>query len=274
MVLRKRRHPHHYGYRTDHPMTLRKLALALALSAAASSPAFAATTDWTGFYVGATAGHADGSSDVTTTTVYSPSGYFSSTSVPPIAVAGEGQVDPSGFAGSLNAGYNWQSGPVVFGLEGDWSGLNADDSRNDGAVYPCCAPTAFNVYEATSADHLMTLRGRLGYATDRSLFYVTAGWAQVEIEINDEFTDDYDDARESYSASDTTDDWIYGVGYELQFDNNWSFKAEYLHASFDTVGGTSNNLTTGVDDTWPTSVFTHSSDLDLSVIRVGVNYRF
>ena len=32
------------------------------------------------------------------------------------------------------------------------------------------------------------------------------------------------------------------------------------------------DLTTGVDDTWPSSVFTHTSDLDLSVFRIGVNF--
>ncbi|MFT3806833.1 outer membrane protein [Arenimonas sp.] len=255
-------------------MTLRKLVLALALSAAASAPALADTTDWSGFYVGVTAGHADGSSDVTTSPAYSNSGYFSSTSTPAITAAGNGQVDPSGFAGGLTFGYNWQWDSVVLGLEADWTALNADDSRSDSAAYPCCAPTTFTVYEKTSADDLKTLRARIGYAHNRSLFYFTAGWAQVDIEIDDAFTDTYDDARESYSASHTQDDWIYGVGYEHDFGNNWSLKAEYLRADFDTVGGTSNNLTTDVDDTWPSSVFTHTSDLDLSVFRVGVNYRF
>ena len=143
-------------------MTLRKLVLALALSAAASAPALADTTDWTGFYVGATAGHADGSADVTTSAEYSASGYFSNTSTPAIATAGAGQVDPNGFAGGLSFGYNWQWDSVVFGLEADWSDLNAEDSRSDGAVYPCCAPTAFTVYETTSADDLKTLRARIG----------------------------------------------------------------------------------------------------------------
>lgn len=255
-------------------MTLRKLVLALALSAAASAPALADTTDWSGFYVGATAGHANGSADVTTSPAYSGSGYFSSSSTPAITSAGQGQVDPSGFAGGLNFGYNWQWDSIVFGLEADWSALNADDDRSATDVYPCCSPSTFTVYEKTSADDLKTLRARIGYANDRSLFYFTAGWAQVDIEIDDAFTDDYDDAREFYSASHTQDDWIYGVGYEHDFGNNWSMKAEYLRANFDTVGGTSNNLTTDVNDTWPSSVLTHTSDLDLSVLRVGVNYRF
>jgi len=267
--------PHPHGNRIDHFMMLRKLAFALALSTAASTPAFAATTDWSGFYVGATAGHADGSADVTTTTVFSPTGYFATSSVPAITAAGDGQLDPSGFAGGVDIGYNWQWNSFVFGLEADWNGMNAEDSRIDGATYPCCAPTAFGVREKTTADNLETLRARIGYATNRSLFYVTAGRAQVDIDIDDEFVDNFDDARESFSSSDSQDDWVYGVGFEHDFfANNWSFKAEYLRANFDTVGGTSNNLTTGANDTWPSSVFTHTSDLDLSVFRIGVNYRF
>jgi outer membrane immunogenic protein len=258
-------------------MTLRKLSLALALSAAASAPAYADTTDWTGFYVGATAGNAQGSADVTTTAAYSPTGYFATSSTPAINAAGVGQVDPSGFAGGVDIGYNWQWDSIVFGIEGDWNGLNAEDSRTVVTPYPCCAPTAFGVYEKTSADNLITLRARLGFASNRSLFYVTAGRAQVDISIDDGFADNYADALETFSSSHTQDNWVYGIGFEHDFfANNWSFKAEYLRASFDTVGGTSTNLTTGTTTTtnWPSNVFTHTSDLDLSVFRIGVNYRF
>jgi len=254
-------------------MTPRKLALALALFASASTPAFAGT-DWTGFYVGGTAGHADGSSDVTTTALYTSTGYFASSSTTAIDAAGAGQVDPSGSAFGLTFGYNWQSDALVFGLEGDWSGLNADDDRNQGAPYPCCTTTSFNVYEQTGVDNLITLRGRIGYAANNSLFYFTAGWAQADIKIDDEFTDTYANARESYSHTHSSDDWIYGVGYEHDFGNQWSLKAEYLRANFGTEGGTSDNLTTGTSTTWPGNVFTHTADLDLNVFRLGLNYRF
>ena len=62
----------------------KKLAVAVALCACASG-AFAQDTDWNGFYIGVNAGHANGSSNVTTSTVYSGSGYFDTTSVPAIA---------------------------------------------------------------------------------------------------------------------------------------------------------------------------------------------
>src|SRR6478609_12037709 len=36
-------------------------------------------------------------------------------------------TNPSGFSGGVQAGYNWQSGPLVFGVEGD---LQAADANN------------------------------------------------------------------------------------------------------------------------------------------------
>lgn len=256
---------------------LKKLAATVALFACANGAAFAQSsgTDWTGFYLGLNAGHADGSSDVTTSTVFSPTGYFGTTSVPAIAAAGAGDVSPSGFTGGLTGGYNWQSGSVVFGLEADVDSLSADDSRSATATYPCCAPTAFTVTEKTKVGNLFTARGRLGFARNNSLFYLTAGWAHARIKVDDQFTDTYATAHESFSDSESKSDFIYGVGYEHACKNNWSFKLEYLHADFGTVTGTSNNLTAFTpSQAFPTSTFTHTADLELNLFRLGVNYRF
>jgi outer membrane immunogenic protein len=256
-------------------MMLRKLTLALALYGFAAGAAMASDTDWNGFYAGVSAGNADGQSDVSTSTIYDASGYFAQTSVDSINAAGVGKVDPSGFAGGVTFGFNWQKDNLLFGLEADWSSLSADDARAAGATYPCCAPTAYALAQETKVDSLATLRARLGYATGNSLFYVTAGWAQADIEINAAFTDTYDDALETFSGSKNKSDLVYGIGYEHGFNDNWSIKAEYLRADFGTLTGTSDNLTTdGGNDEWPENVFTHSTDLDLSVLRVGLNYRF
>jgi len=252
----------------------KKLAVAVALCACASG-AFAQDTDWSGFYVGVNAGHANGSSNVTTSTVYSGSGYFDTTSVPAIGAAGTGEVSPSGFVGGVTGGFNWQHGGAVFGLEADFDSLNTDDSRSASADYPCCAGTGFTVTENTKASDLLMLRGRFGIASGRSLLYVTAGWAQAKIKIDDRFTDTFADAQENFRGSKTKSDWIYGVGYEHAIDDKWSIKAEYLHADFGKVAGVSNNLTAySPVEAFPDNTFTHSADLELNLFRVGVNYRF
>lgn len=256
-------------------MMLRKLTLAIALYGCAAGAALASDTDWNGFYAGVTAGQADGNSNVATSTVYSATGYFAQTSVTAINAAGAGNVDPSGFAGGVTFGYNWHHDNLLFGIEADWSSLSADDARAAGAAYPCCTTTAFALAQETKVDDLATVRARLGYATGNSLFYVTAGWAQADVEVNAVFTDTYDTALETFSGSKDTSDMIWGIGYEHGFNDNWSIKAEYLRADFGTLVGTSTNLTTDDgDDAWPNNVFTHSTDLDLSVFRFGLNYRF
>ena len=73
--------------------------------------------NWTGFYLGVNAGGAWGGSNAATTTVFSPIGYFATTSPGAIAIAGAQHLNSSGFTGGLTAGYNWQSSNVLFGLE-------------------------------------------------------------------------------------------------------------------------------------------------------------
>src|SRR5260370_29425191 len=69
-------------------------------------------------------------------------------------------------------GYNWQFGQFVYGVEGDgdWS-----DLRGTANLANC------NVGCKTRNDFLSTARGRLGFAADRWLPYVTGGLAVGDI---------------------------------------------------------------------------------------------
>ena len=74
---------------------------------------------------------------------------------------------PSGFAGGVQAGYNWQQGgPWVFGVEGDIEATGADDTF---------APWKF------ANPWFGTVRGRVGYALGNVLFYGTGGLAFGEL---------------------------------------------------------------------------------------------
>lgn len=256
-------------------MKITYLALAIAMAGLSSNAAKAASEEWDGFYLGANIGNVDGSSDVTTSTVYSPTGYFATTSVPAIAAAGAGSVDPSGFTGGLTAGFNVQQDNIVFGLEADFNSMNADDSRTASAAYPCCVGTGFTVSQKTSVSNLFTFRARMGVAHNNSLFYVTAGWAQAKLEMDDTFTDTFAAANESFKDSSTTSGLVYGAGYEHSFGNNWSMKVEYLYADLGNLSGSSDNLTVAGPVSYPTNVFTHTTnDLQIDMLRIGVNYRF
>jgi outer membrane immunogenic protein len=118
---------------------------------------------------------------------------------------GQGESGPAdGFVAGAQIGYNWQSGPIVFGLEADAS--YADISEN------------FFGIEA-SIDFLATARGRLGYlVTPNILVYGTAGFGIVSASAS----------IPGFSVDDTETDLVYGVGVEGKFARNMSVRFEYL----------------------------------------------
>lgn len=153
---------------------------------------------------------------------------------------GWGSVDnnptkPSGFAGGVQAGYNWQqNGPWVFGIEGDIQASGAEQTF---------APWKF------SNPWFGTLRGRAGYALNNVLFYGTGGLAFGELRAN----------TFGLSESNTNLGWTLGVGAEMGFAPNWSAKIEYLYVDLNN----SNFVITGA-----------SNGYSFGLVRAGVNYHF
>jgi outer membrane immunogenic protein len=142
---------------------------------------------------------------------------------------------PSGFVGGAQAGYNFQTGPWVFGIEGDIQGTGASDTF---------APWKF------SNPWFGTVRGRAGYAINNFLFYGTAGLAFGEL------TGQTFNLTESH----TNAGWTVGLGAEFGFAPNWSAKVEYLFvdlndSAFVVTGGVQNGYHFGL-------------------LRAGVNYHF
>src|SRR5438105_10934060 len=79
-----------------------------------------------------------------------------------------------GFVGGT-AGYNWQAGNVVFGVEADGAWADVSASATGAALVP-----GFGVVTATASsktDAMGTVRGRIGYAVNQVLFYGTGGYA-------------------------------------------------------------------------------------------------
>src|SRR5262245_23011181 len=120
--------------------------------------------NWSGFYVGANVGGAWGKFDPTTTTVFSPIGYFAASSVPAVNAVGAQTINPSTFTGGVQAGFNWQTGSIVFGGEVDFNSFHLSGGASGSGIYPCCAPAGFTVTSAAHTDWLFTARARLGIA--------------------------------------------------------------------------------------------------------------
>jgi outer membrane immunogenic protein len=141
---------------------------------------------------------------------------------------------PSGFAGGIQAGYNWKTGPWVFGAEGDIQASGAEETF---------APWKF------SNPWFGTLRGRVGYALGNVMFYGTGGLAFGELRAT----------TFGLSESHTNTGWTAGVGAEMGFAPNWSAKVEYLYVDL----ANSNFVITGT-----------SNRYRFGLIRAGVNYHF
>ncbi len=242
---------------------------ALVTSGTASADEFNIAKDWTGAYVGANAGYVWGDADTRTSTQAGT--YFAGSSVSAVNSSGVAKVHPDGFTGGAQAGFNWQSGNVVFGVEGDFDAYDLNESRTVTTLYPAFAPSTFTLHQAVNADWLLTLRPRVGYAANNLLAYVTGGLAVTELKNSNSFSDTFGlGAAESSSASKTKYGWALGAGLEYAVTSNWSAKAEYLYTDFGSM--TSSGVLTA---SGPSSApFSHAADLNSSIVRIGVNYTF
>jgi outer membrane immunogenic protein len=179
--------------------------------------------NWSGFYFGINGGYGFGTSSWIGTDNFNING---------------------GLVGGT-AGYNWQVGQAVFGLEGDgdWSGIRG--STTTGCPAGC----------ETRNDWLATFRGRLGYAADRFLPYVTGGLAVGDIKATTPGFPGIDTGRAG---------WTVGGGVEFAIAGPWTAKLEYLYVD---LGSANCGFSCGT--------FTPDNvDLKTNIVRGGINYKF
>lgn len=201
---------------------------------------------WSGFYVGGTVGgvgHED-DRDIDVWDDDYDGGILSQ-------MVNFGEI---GATGGLTAGANFQAGSFVFGVEGDYSFVNIEDSvevynSNDDEYG----------WIGTELKGLGTVRGRVGVALDRGLVFATAGVAFGKVTT---WQDDDYDSENSYDDSETRTGWTAGGGVEFAVDANWTVKAEGLYYDLGTETVDYNDYGTYEDSV--TGV----------VARVGANYKF
>jgi outer membrane immunogenic protein len=178
-------------------------------------------------------------------------------------------LKPQGIIGGPQIGYNWQTTPnVVWGLEADANWLGGSDSRFLTPVAGVAAGDS--IADSTKDDFLATVRGRIGWAIDRSLLYVTGGLAVATIKTIDTFNAVGGTIVNTTQNTTTRAGWTVGGGWEYAFaGSNWSAKAEYLFADLGTF-----------DTTIPSTPGFPNSDVAVhhkyteNIARFGLNYRF
>lgn len=234
-----------------------------------------AQNDFSGFYVGANGGGTFGRFKVDTSPVFSPTGYFASSSTPAITAASNQTIKPNGFNASGVIGYSHQWDNFVFGLEADFGSMDLSGSATVTQTYPCCAPTAFTVTQTAKTSWMFSMRPRVGWAFGRFLVYETVGAAFTNVKYTALFTDTFATAHENASIDETRPGWIAGAGGEYRMSHHLSLKGEYLYSGFGLASVPSANLTAFTPPiAFPSNVFTHTVELNAHIVRGGINFRF
>jgi outer membrane immunogenic protein len=213
---------------------------------------------WSGVYIGATLGYAEG--------------YHNFTDLGYADFGGSINEQSAGLIGGGTLGINFQQGSLVYGLETDFSGLTNKYTRNEyynGSYY------LDDRYGTGKLGWLGTVRGRIGLAVDRTLFYFTAGFAYANVHNNRGYNETfYGEGADGYAWNSNKTDfgWVAGVGLEYALTPNWTIKGEALYAD---LGSTTTPL---VNNGYYTSGYGSSYNgrfnNSVAIIRAGVNYKF
>jgi len=229
---------------------------------------------WSGFYVGGNAGYAWGSADMTGT-LLAPAPFLAIDAAA-VNTATSPRLKSNGGTAGVQAGYNWQDGPAVFGIEADFDAFRLRGSNAGTFPFPSTLPGGvagpptlfFSQTSSVSTDWLFTGRGRLGYAHDHWLLYATGGVALTNAKVNQTIAL-LAPFVISASTSSTRVGWTVGAGFEYAVSANWSLKAEYLYLDFGSVDGIG-----VVTPPFPGLTYNNTTRLTANLARVGVNYRF
>jgi outer membrane immunogenic protein len=247
--------------------------------------------NWTGFYVGASGGYAwshDADIDLASVAGLVPGGIdaFAIASAQAIPLALNTQAQ--GFIYGGQAGYNYQSGRWVIGVEADLSGTNINGAATQNGTAPVVNYPIRNLSANTTAtgeqklDFFGTVRGRFGFTpTDALLVYATGGLAYGHVESSTATSDvptNLAIGPAAGSASGTRAGLTVGGGLEWGFTPHWTLKTEYLYYDLGSLNYalSPNAITTpccgvGTVGFVNTVAATHFAG---SIVRAGINYRF
>ncbi len=219
--------------------------------------------NWTGFYLGAHGGYGwghnpfslpfEGPGDLTT----------------PI-----GGIDTRGWVFGGHAGYLWQYGRVVTGIEVDFS---AADIKGSTSATLSNADESQTLTLQERVKYLGSVRARLGVLpTDSVLLYGTAGLGWQRLERTDRreginsdgiaFSDTFTDPIDRFG-------WVAGAGAEVRlFGGNWLVRIEYLHYDFDRSDRFHEIETQGGAVISESRMTSGRQTID--VVRAGLSYKF
>jgi outer membrane immunogenic protein len=216
----------------------------------AADAQMASGADWSGPYLGLHGGYSWGSSEAT----YTDDGLRS--------IVSSIEMEPEGFYGGVQAGYNHQTASNwVLGIEADFGLASISDEVTD---------ELGNLYDGSTADSIQaetewagTLRGRVGYAADSLLIFVTGGLAFADSKVT---SVDCKTPSNINCVTISDDKMLTGLavggGAEFMVTDNVSAKVEYLYTDYSAA------------EYFDGDLWSSESESSSHNIRVGVNYHF
>jgi outer membrane immunogenic protein len=238
-------------------LCLLSLACVLIFSQAALAAESAPSFNWTGPYAGFHIGYGWSDADTNLSVV----GFGQSL---PLSTLSPG---PGGAVGGLQAGYNYQMGCFVVGIEADFSGSGISGTAN---VSPVTGYT-FGVMTAhESINWFGTLRPRLGYIVmPNVLVYATGGLAYGDVSYSGNVSaQPVINIQYPASLSTTKVGWALGGGVEYALCRNWTIKAEYMYMDLGNESAIVGSIPPGVGEVgydWKTTA---------NIFQIGMNYKF
>jgi outer membrane immunogenic protein len=157
-------------------------------------------------------------------------------------------------------GYNWQSRYTVYGIEGDWTWTNLDNTETLTAL---TTPALVR----SRVSWLASVRGRMGLAIEDTLLYVTGGVA---------FGGTRSGWAGGYGSPSTVCcdvqsgnrvGWVAGVGAEHMLTEHWTVRAEGLYYD---LGREQQVFTPPGAGTSYKTEFSH----EVMVARLGLNFKW
>lgn len=229
--------------------------------------------DWTGLYTGIAIGATSNSASPDTQVEYS--GYFTDVA----ASSDRAQLDPilqneiegDGVSASLLAGYHFQTGSVVYGLEADLTFIDYSESESDGpTAYDTLSTASFTTTTKVEANYMISLRPKIGYVKDTFLMHLSAGPVISEFTTTHDYTDTYgignslkfEDKEKSVGLS-------VNIGIDYRIASDLSLRADYTHMQFSKIlDGNSDVNRDGNSD------ITYDSDLTSNNFRLALIKQF
>ncbi len=173
-----------------------------------------------------------------------------------------------GFSGGGQVGYNRARCNTVLGVEADFNFANLGGSTDHySPAYYASGPSIGYLNLSDRMRNFGTLRARMGFVADHTLFYATGGlaWANLKHQLND--INHIDGGLTNPSFDGWKAGWTVGAGFERALTEVVSLKAEALYMDF---GKRNYDM---ADSAVPPDPYSFRNHANVWNARVGLNFK-